>query len=122
VFCIFVLLELLEQDFGARKARLLAVEIALIAAFPINIGYLASSRTALIVLPVLLLLFGLRGNWKIAISACVAWAVLFSAAWTSSPYLKRCLEFAASMGANDQTLEAASNRQRLAYQVWQGTT
>lgn len=115
VVCVFLLLEMAEEDFRARRGVRVVVEVLLVAAFLINIGYVAVSRTALIVVPVLLLLFGLRRNWKIAIMACAAWALLFAIAWTSSPYLKHRLHSAASVTAGDPALPAVSNRQRLAY-------
>lgn len=115
VISIFLLLELAEQDFRAKRGGRVAAEILLISAFLVNIGYVAISRTTLVVVPALLLLFGLRRNWKIALTSCVVWALLFAAAWTSSPYLKHRVESAASISANDQALEALSNRQRLAY-------
>ncbi|MBR1034551.1 hypothetical protein JQ584_49890, partial [Bradyrhizobium liaoningense] len=115
VVCVFLLLEMAEEDFRARRGVRVVVEVLLVAAFLINIGYVAVSRTALIVVPVLLLLFGLRRNWKIAVMACAAWALLFAIAWTSSPYLKHRLHSAASVTAGDPAVPAVSNRQRLAY-------
>lgn len=115
VLCAFLLLEMAEENFRARQSIRVTIAVLLIVAFLINIGYVAVSRTSLIVVPVLLLLFGLRRNWKIAAIACAAWALLFAIAWTSSPYLRHRLHSAASITAGDPALPAVSNRQRLAY-------
>jgi O-antigen ligase len=115
VICCFLLLELAEQAWISKRVVLCSSLVALMAAFLIDITYVATSRTALVVLPALLLLFGLRRNWKIAVSACALWAGLFLMAWDSSPYLQHRLESAFSTAANDNQLDAVSNRQRLAY-------
>ena len=115
VISIFLLLEYSERAFRAGRLRLAFVQVALIAAFLIDISYVATSRTTLLVIPVLLLLFGLRRHWKVAISAFAVWAALFLVAWASSPYLESRLESAFSLRANDHQLDAVSNRQRLAY-------
>lgn len=119
VISIFLLLEFVEQSWRARNYKLVSIQVALIFTFLIDITYVATSRTTLIVIPVLLLLFGIRRNWRMAISACVLWAILFLVAWSSSSYLERRLESAFSVEADNHQLDAVSNRQRLAY--WQAS-
>ena len=63
--------------------------VALAFAFLANIFYIATSRTALVVLPILLLLFGLkRFNWKGAVALLAALLVLAAAAWPVSGFLR----------------------------------
>ena len=87
--CLMVVADLALD--GWRKARLdLALVFVLLAlVFLANIFYIATSRTALVVLPILLLLFGLkRFNWKGAVGLLVALVVLAAAAWPSSEFLR----------------------------------
>jgi hypothetical protein len=54
-----------------------------------NIFYVAPGRTALAVIPLLVLVFGFREfGWKGLIGAVLACAVLVVAAWASSPFLR----------------------------------
>jgi O-antigen ligase len=63
--------------------------LVLAAAFIANIGYVATARTTLVVLGVMVVLFGLRQfGWKGAVGACLVGAVLAGAVWASSPYLR----------------------------------
>jgi O-antigen ligase len=71
------------------RMSLSLVLLVLAAAFVANIGYVATARTTLVVLLVMLVLFGLRQfGWKGAIGACVVGGVLAGAVWGSSPYLR----------------------------------
>jgi O-antigen ligase len=112
---IFLLLELIERSWSSRKVALVFAQASLIIGFLIGIFFVATSRTTLLVFPILLFLFGLRRNWKIAVGACAIWAVLFLSTWHFSPYLKRRLQSASSISASDDRLDAISNRQRIAY-------
>ena len=59
------------------------------ALFLANIVYVATARTTLVVMAVLLLLFGLRQfGWTGALCACLVGGVLAGAVWASSPYLR----------------------------------
>lgn len=68
----------------------LALGLALLAAlFVANILYVATARTTLIVMAVLLLLLGLRQlQWKGALGAVLVGGVLAGGAWSSSSYLR----------------------------------
>jgi O-antigen ligase len=82
----FGLLALIAEP-GRARARI-GLALAL-AAFVADIFYVATARTTLVVLAVLLLLFGLRQfGWKGALGAAVAGSMLAGAAWASSPYLR----------------------------------
>jgi O-antigen ligase len=83
----FGLLALIAEP-GRAPARI-GLALAL-AAFVADIFYVATGRTTLVVLAVLLLLFGLRQfGWKGALGAAVAGSMLVGAAWASSPYLRK---------------------------------
>jgi O-antigen ligase len=73
-----------------RERARLALGVALLAAaFIANIVYVATARTTLIVMAVLLLLLGLRQlRWKGALGAALVGGVLAGGAWTSSSYLR----------------------------------
>jgi O-antigen ligase len=78
-------------ELGRTHRRLLAL-LAVVAAaiFVANIGYVATSRTTLVVMAVLILLFGLRQfGWKGALAAAVIGGALASILWVSSPYLRQ---------------------------------
>jgi O-antigen ligase len=72
------------------RALGLALCLALLAAaFIANIVYVATARTTLVVMAVLLLLLGLRQfRWRGALVATLVGGVLTGGAWTSSPYLR----------------------------------
>jgi O-antigen ligase len=76
---------------AVRVRRFLpAVAMTLLALlFLANITFVTTGRTALVVLPVLLLLLGLRQfGWKGVLGALIAGIVLGAALWASSPYLR----------------------------------
>ena len=81
---------------GARAARVaLLLALLLAAAFIANIVYVATARTTLVVMAVLLVLFGLRQfGWRGAIGACLLGGVLAGAVWVSSPYLRERVSLA----------------------------
>lgn len=70
--------------------RALALGLVLLAtAFLANIVYVATGRTALVVIPVLaLLLAGRAFGWKGLLGAAVAGSLLAGLVWMSSPYLR----------------------------------
>jgi O-antigen ligase len=78
---------------GTRRRALALVLLAI--AFFANILYASVSRTALVALPILLLLFALRRlGWKGAAGVLIAMAVSLAAAWPTSPPLRtRVTEF-----------------------------
>jgi hypothetical protein len=71
-----------------REGRI-ALAAGLAVLFLGNIFYVAPGRTALAVMPLLVLIFGFREfGWKGTIGAVLACAVLVVAAWVSSPFLR----------------------------------
>jgi O-antigen ligase len=86
VLCAFGALYL-AFDFFREGRRMLALGLTLLAgAFLINILYVAASRTSLVVIPFLLVLWGIRRfGWK-GTAALVAIGGVFGAVvWMSSP-------------------------------------
>ena len=72
---------------GNRRGSLALVLLAI--AFFANILYASVSRTALVALPVLLLLFALRRlGWKSAAGLLIAMMLFLAAAWPTSPPLR----------------------------------
>jgi O-antigen ligase len=71
-----------------RGWALLLVSVAIV--FLANILYVATSRTALVALPLLLMLFAFRRlGWKGAAGMLIVIAVLAAAAWPASGYLRQ---------------------------------
>ena len=85
--CIFALAWAVCDDWTQPRWRWWG--LALAAAFLANLLFVATSRTALVVLPLLAALFALRRFGIKGLAAfCVAGAVIGSVAWVSSPYLR----------------------------------
>ena len=73
-----------------RTRALLSVGLLMVAAaFSANIVYVATARTTLVVMAVMLVLFGVRQfGWKGALGATLIGTMLAGAVWASSPYLR----------------------------------
>ena len=87
--CIFALLYGAADVWreGRRWLALALIWLALV--FLANILSLATSRTALVVIPILLLTFGIvRFRWKGAVGSMAALCVVGAVAWPSAPYLQ----------------------------------
>jgi O-antigen ligase len=87
--CIFVNAQI-AVDLWRRGRHYLALALAaLCLIFFANIMYVATSRTALVVILILLVIFGLRQfGWKGAIGLVVGCAALAAVAWPSAGYLR----------------------------------
>ncbi len=71
------------------RPRLALGLLLLAGAFIADVGYVATARTTLVVMAVLLLLFGVRQfGFKGALGACLIGGALAGIAWGSSPYLR----------------------------------
>jgi O-antigen ligase len=91
--CVFALAPLVLSLFKQRHPALAAACAALIAAFFANMMFVASARTTLVYMPVLLVLFAVRylnrRTTLLLFGAAVASAVLV---WFTSPYLRQRIE------------------------------
>jgi O-antigen ligase len=86
--CAFGLIGQAVELWRTRTQLALGLVLAA-AAFIANIVYVATARTTLVVMAVLLLLLGLRQfRWKGALGTVLIGSVLTGGAWTSSPYLR----------------------------------
>jgi O-antigen ligase len=85
VALLWVVLARLRERRYAPAAGLGLLALAFLA----NIFYVAPGRTALVVIPLLLLVFGFREfGWRGTLGAMLACVVLAAAAWASSPFLR----------------------------------
>lgn len=99
----------------ARRTLPAIAYAALAAAFLQNILYVATGRTALVTLPLLFLLLGLRQlGLKGAVGLAVGAAILLMAVWFSSPYLQsRVTQIRQEVKAYEQNNEVTSAGERL---------
>lgn len=89
VTCIFGLLYLAIEAYERRRWLWLSACLALALGFLANILYVATGRTALVVVIVLLALLGLRKLRVKGVAVAVAAAILIGAiGWFSSPHLR----------------------------------
>lgn len=86
----FGLLYLAAEFWIARRRSLAWLSIAVAAAMLANIGYVANSRTSLLVIPVLLtMLCAMRLRWRGRLAVALAAIVVVALVWQSSPYLRK---------------------------------
>jgi O-antigen ligase len=115
--CIFVIAQF-AFDCWRRGRRVLALALVMLALlFFANVLYVATSRTALVVIPVLLFVFGLRSfRWKGAIGLVVAVAALAAVAWPSANYLRERVDnFFTELNAYNPDGPATSAGERLTF-------
>ncbi|MGF6310227.1 O-antigen ligase [Bradyrhizobium sp. i1.8.4] len=100
----------------ARQWRIAAGALALVLLFLVNMLYVVSARTALVYMPVLLILFASLHLSRRATRLLFAAAALTSVlVWTTSPYLRqRIADVGIEYRAHD-TSGIASTAQRLTY-------
>lgn len=92
LLCAFVLIERACADGRAQRWRSVAGLLALAGLFLANIFFVVTSRTALLVAPVLLLLLGWREfGWRGLVGAGLLGSVLGVTIWFGSPYLRERL-------------------------------
>ena len=115
--CMFALAPAALTWFQRRRLALAGAATALIAAFFANMMFVVSARTALIYMPVLLVLFGLVHLRARAVAALVAAALLCAAVvWTASPYLReRVGAIATEYQAYHDSNAGTSTGERLEY-------
>jgi len=89
VLCAFglIVLSLKKRAEGIHRA---ALALALLAAiFLINVGYIATGRTAIVAAIVLVFWLALKtANWRYALTTLLAGTALLGATYTTSPYLQ----------------------------------
>jgi O-antigen ligase len=91
--CVFGLAYAAVEAWRAQQRRLALVLALLACTFLANIVYIATGRTTVVVMPVLLALFGLRlFGWRGAAGVVIAGVLVATIAWFSSPYLRGRVE------------------------------
>ena len=87
--CAFGLFGYAAERWRERHIRLAVAAVLLACLFLANIFYIAPGRTAIAVMPLLLVIFGFRYfGWRGVVAACVAGTVMAAVAWASSPFLR----------------------------------
>ena len=87
--CMFGLAYAAVEAWRARRTRLALALAVLAGAFLANIVYIATGRTIVVVMPVLLALFGLRlFGWRGVFGVLIAGILVGTIAWFSSHYLR----------------------------------
>lgn len=114
--CIFALAALACDAWMAKRRWLAIVLLVLAGAFLANIFYVALSRTSLLVLPVLLVLFGFkRFGLPGLIAMMLAGAAITALAWFSSSYLRERVTHAVENVQEYQTKADTSVGLRLTF-------
>jgi O-antigen ligase len=87
--CIFTILQIVYELWQNRRYRLAAACVGLAILFLSNILYVSTSRTALVVIPFLFVVYGFRlYGWKGAVGLVVGFVILTAIAWPSASYLR----------------------------------
>ncbi|MBI3705161.1 MAG: O-antigen ligase family protein [Rhizobiales bacterium] len=117
VICIFGLLFLAVECFTRRQWLWLIGFIVVMLAMLMNIFFVATGRTALVLIPVLLALFAVKKlsrNGILILSACTL--ALGAVAWTSSPYLRgRVVQIWTDFRSYEATDERNSSGERIVF-------
>jgi O-antigen ligase len=115
--CIFVIGQFAYEMWHDGRRSLALALIALALIILAKVFYVATARTALVVIPVLTLVFGYKlSGWKGAIGLIVACFVLAAAAWPSSTYLRtRIVTFFHELDAYRRGGAATSAGERLLF-------
>jgi len=119
LICAFALLGLAFEACRARSWRLAGGAALLAALFVANILMIATGRTGLVVIVLLLVIFGFRLlGWKGIIAGCIAAVVLGALGWISSPFLRtRVMQSITETRGFQTSNEASPTGQRL--EMWQ---
>jgi O-antigen ligase len=87
--CAAVLLDIAFARAGARQWAMALGAVLLALAFVADIFFVVTSRTTLVILPILALVYGFRRfGWKGLFGAVAVGIVVVAVAWTASPYLR----------------------------------
>lgn len=115
--CAFALALPALHLFRERRWRAAIGSLALSLVFIVNMLFVASARTALIYMPVLLALFAARHlSRRAACMVFAGFAVAGTLVWTTSPYLRqRVFDVAIEYHHGDENMALASTAQRLNY-------
>jgi O-antigen ligase len=116
--CAFGLLGLAADRWQKADTRLALGAALLACLFLANILYVAPGRTAIVIMPALLVIFGFYYfGWKGVAAAVIAGALIAAAAWAASPFLRaRVLASFSEVQAYETQGTASSSAIRL--ELW----
>ena len=87
--CAAVLFEFARARASARQWKIAAAFAVLGLAFLIDVFFVTTGRTTLVVIPALIVVYGVwRAGWKGLLGAAIAAAVLASTVWFASPFIR----------------------------------
>jgi O-antigen ligase len=118
LICAFGLLGLAVDRWRRGEAGVALGATLLACLFLANIFYVAPGRTAIVIMPALLVIFGFYYfGWKGVAAAIVAGALIAAAAWAASPFLRaRVLASVSEVQAYETRGAASSSAIRL--ELW----
>ncbi len=94
LICLFALLAFAYGQWRGGRRRAAAIAVTLAGLFLVNILLVATGRTALVVVPVLLLLLGFRlFGWKGTAAAVLACLVIAGIGWSTSSLLRERIHY-----------------------------
>ena len=111
LICAFGLLGFAADRWQKGDHRLASGALILAGVFLANIFYIAPGRTAIIIMPALLVILGFYYfGWKGIAAAAVAAAVVAAAAWAASPFLRARImaSFSEVQAYETQNVESSS--------------
>ena len=116
-FCALVIIRFAYDKWKDGHRRLALALILLTTLFFLNVLYVATSRTYLVVFPLLLLVFGYQAlGWRGAIASVVGCLLLVMAAWPSATFLReRVSSFFDEVRNYQPTASVTSAGERLEY-------
>jgi O-antigen ligase len=110
VICAFGLLGFAADRWQKGDARFALGALLLAGLFLANIFYVAPGRTAIVIMPALLVIFGFYYfGWKGVAAGVIAAALLAAAAWAASPFLRARVMASYSEVQAYETQNAASS-------------
>ena len=111
LICAFGLLGFAAERWQKGDTRFALGALLLAGVFLANIFYVAPGRTALTIMPALLIIFGFYYfGWKGVAAATVAGVIVAAAAWTASPFLRARVmaSFSEVQAYETQNIESSS--------------
>lgn len=114
---IFALARFAVDDWQVGRRYLSVALVALALIFLANVLYIATSRTSLVVVVILLAVFGFRQfGWRGRIALCAAFLIVIAAAWPSASYLQnRVMSFFDEVQAYQPTGTATAAGERIEF-------
>jgi O-antigen ligase len=115
--CSLLLLQFAYDAWRDGRRRLALVTIMLALAFLANVSYVATSRTYLVAIPALLVVFGYRQfGWKGAVAMVFGCLVLAATAWPSATSMRaRVISFFDEVDSYHPSATSTSAGERLMY-------